>query len=126
MDAKCECKQEAKIAMLEQRDGMILDLLGKLEQKTDLILMQITKVAVLEVNHDHQSEALARAFTRIEHLERATADAAKESSRQIEALSTETRKFMNQMEGMARGAKILWTLMGGGLGLMFLKIVFAS
>lgn len=124
MVERCECKQEAKIAMLEQRDAMIIDLLGKLEQKTDLILMQITKVAVLEVNHDHQSEALARAFNRIESLERAVSDSAKESARQIESLGTETRKFMNQMEGMAKGARILWTIMGSGLGIMMVKTLF--
>lgn len=111
----CECKHEGKIAMLEQRDAMIMDALSELKGKTDLILLQVTKVAVLEVNHGHQSEALGRAYSRIEKLEEGAAD-----------LATETREFMNTMNGMARMAKWMWSLMGGSLGLMMLKMLFGG
>lgn len=109
------CKHEGKIQMLDQRDQMIQESLSELKSKTDLILMQITKVAVLEVNHVHQTEALSRAFKRIDDLEG-----------QITALTANTNAFINRVDGMARMAKFLWVMMGGGLGAMLLKVLFGG
>jgi hypothetical protein len=108
-----ECKHEAKIAILDQRDSMIMESLQELKSKTDLILMQVTKVAVLEVNHSHHNEAMSRAFLRIEKLEEAGG-----------TLGKETREFINQVKGMTRVAYWLWGAMGTGLGAMMLKILF--
>ena len=110
-----DCKHEGKIAMLEQRDQMIMDALNELKGKTDLILMQVTKVAVLEANHGHHAEALGRAFSRIESAEK-----------QIKDISVESREFMNQIKGMMRVAYWLWGAMGTGLGEMLIKILFGG
>lgn len=105
----CECKHEGKIAMLEQRDQMILDSLQELKGKTDMILMQVTKVAVLEVNHDVQSKALDRAFSRIELLENGNAT---------------IMGLINQAQG---GAKVLnWLVSSLGIGnlILLVKVLF--
>jgi hypothetical protein len=107
------CKYEAKIAMLEHRDASIVETLTKLEGKIDLILMQITKVAVHEVYHDNHNEAITRASTRIERVEIDTA-----------ALARETREFTNQVKGMMRMAYWQWGMMGTGLGGMMIKLLF--
>lgn len=112
-NGNCECKHESKIAMLEQRDQMILDLLQKLEGKVDLVLMQLTKVAVLEANHDHQSEALGRAFTRIESLEL-----------EMKSLSKSTNEFISHTKGMARMAWYLWGLITALVGALGIKVMF--
>lgn len=114
-DCRTDCKHEGKIAMLEQRDQMIMDALTELKGKTDLILMQVTKVAVLEANHSHHAEALGRAFTRIEVLENS-----------IKTVSEETKAFMHTMQGMARMAYWVWGLMGTGLGTMLIKVMFGG
>lgn len=92
---------------------MIMDALSELKGKTDLILMQVTKVAVLEANHTHQGEALGRAFIRIEGLEK-----------EVDALTKETTQFIHEIKGMARMAWWAWGAMGTGLGAMFLKVIF--
>lgn len=111
--ADCECKHEGKIAMLEQRDQMIVDALNKLEGKVDLILMQITKVAVLEVNHQNHNEALSRSFKRIEDLESS-----------VQKLSKESSDFISYTKGMAKMAMIIWGILTGAVGLLGVKIVF--
>lgn len=108
-----DCKQLGRIAVLEQRDASIIESLQELKQKTDLILMQVTKVAVLEVNHSHQSEALARAFTRIEQIEK-----------ELTTLSKETREFMHTVQGMSKMAWYLWGGMGAGMVAMLSKVMF--
>ena len=109
----CDCKHESKIAILEQRDQMIVEALQKMDGKVDLILMQVTKVAVLEVNHSNHNEALGRAFSRIETLEKDNA-----------ALAKEAREFINEVKGMAKMGYWVWGLMGTGLGAMLVKVLF--
>lgn len=111
--ADCECKHDGKIAMLEQRDQMIVDSLNKLEGKVDLILMQITKVAVLEVSHANQNEAIARSFKRIEDLEASLKNLSKESS-----------DFISYTKGMAKMAMIMWGILTGAVSLLGIKIIF--
>lgn len=113
--SQCDCKHEAKIAMLDHRDSTIVDALHELKGKVDLILIQTTKIAVHEVYHNNHSEALHRAFGRIEDTEHNVNDLAKE-----------TREFMNQVRGMMKMAYWLWGAMGTGLGLMALKVLFGE
>jgi hypothetical protein len=94
---------------------MIMDALTELKGKTDLILMQVTKVAVLEANHAHHNEAIGRAFARLEALEKAHKD-----------FTDNTLAFTNQIKGMAKMAYWVWGLMGTGLGAMFIKIMFGG
>ena len=74
--AECECKHEAKLAQLEARDMSIQEALDRQAKqldnqdlKLDMILTQVTKVAVLETNHMHHSSGLERAFTEIKRVD---------------------------------------------------------
>jgi len=56
------CKQEGRLATLEHKDQVQSDTLARIEAKMDIMMAQISKVALLENNHDHQAEAVGRAF----------------------------------------------------------------
>lgn len=107
------CSQIHRIDTLERRDESIFSTLKKMEDKfdakLDLILFQINKIAVLEANHQHHSNALDRAFEKIEHLE--------DSIRETEA-------FRNKTEGMAKMAWTLWAAISGIVGFLLIKVFF--
>lgn len=105
----CSCKHEGRIVMLEQQDISIKESLNKFETKLDLILLQISKVAVLETNHTNQNEALGRAFKRIETIENTTSN---------------IMEFVNKTKGMATLAYILWGAVGAGLFMLGVKVLF--
>lgn len=104
------CQQVNRIETLEKRDESIIKTLELMENrfdaKLDLILSQISKIAVLEVNHQNASSAINRAFTKMEELEKLTRDLA---------------AFRDRTEGMAKMAWLLWGVMGTGLGFLILK-----
>lgn len=105
------CPHEMRITSLERRQDDFNDYLKKLEDKLDakldLILMQLSKVAILEEKHNYQSTALERAFSKITVLEAS-----------LESL----KEFKNKTEGMARMAWLIWTAMGLSLGAILTKV----
>ncbi len=105
----CDCIHETRISNLEAQDSTIKESLNKFENKLDLILLQISKVAVLEANHGHQNEAIGRAFERIESVEKTLAD---------------VNRFVHRTEGMAKMAYILWGALGSGLVMLAIKVMF--
>jgi len=106
------CQQVNRIESLEKRDDAIIKTLELMENrfdaKLDLILSQISKIAVLEVNHQNASSAINRAFTKMEELEKLTRDLA---------------AFRDRTEGMAKMAWLLWGVMGTGLGFLIVKAI---
>ena len=115
MAAECECKQEGKNAMLEERDKMIVESLSKQDMKLDMILSQVTKVAVLENNHQHHSSGLERAFKQIQKHED-----------ELDSLSKEVKDFIAHTRGMARMAWDLRGFLSGTVGILGIKLVFGS
>ena len=77
--------------------------------KLDLILAQITKVAILEEKHSNLIVDNDRAHKKIESLTKEVADLAKE-----------TRAFINYSQGRD---KVLWAI-GGGVLLLGVKVLF--
>lgn len=103
------CDKESRLGALEQQDNAISKAIERLDGKLDAILVQVSKIAVLETNHSHQSGALDRAFNAINT-----------TSVKVESLE----KFQSNIEGMARLAYILWASFGGGLLMLAVKVLF--
>lgn len=83
--------------------------MGAVSTKLDLILAQITKVAILEEKHQNQGVDITRAHDKISKLEAKHDD-----------LALEIRAFMNQMKGQS---KILWAI-GSVVGMLLVKVLF--
>ena len=86
-----------RIAQVEARHEQLLAKLqaieDKFDTKLDMILMQITKIAVLEVNLSNTTASTQRAFTAIATCETRLMD---------------IEHFRARIEGMTRLAWILW------------------
>ena len=109
----CDCKHEADITTLKSsRDDMKRTLDG-VSTKLDLILAQITKVAVLEEKHSNATSDINRAHLYINNIEK-----------DVESLSKEVREFMNYSRGAAKTAQALWAILSGGVGAMLIKVLF--
>lgn len=98
-----------RIASIEARHDQLLAKLqaieDKFDTKLDMILMQITKIAVLEVNLGNNTAAMNRAFNAINDLDS-----------RVSALE----QFKARIEGMTRLAWILWGTVGASVaGLVF-------
>ena len=77
--------------------------------KLDLLLAQMTKVALLEERNINQQVDLSRAHSKI---------ASNEAK--LEALSEESKAFMNYTKGQN---KVLWAL-SGAVGVLLIKVLF--
>lgn len=80
--------------------------------KLDLILVQITKVAILEEKHSNLIIDNDRAHKKIGEL-----------TTKFETLATETRAFINYARGQN---KVLWVLGGAVAGLLIKALFFAA
>ena len=108
-----DCKHEGTIAgLIHDRDDLKKSM-EAVSTKLDLILAQITKVAILEERHNGSTQDINRAHLYIANLEK-----------EVKSLSQEVREFISESKGMAKMAWIVWTLLSGGLGLMLAKIFF--
>jgi hypothetical protein len=111
---------EARLVTLENQDEGLREALHKFESKLDLILAQVSKIAVLEANHTHHSSGLDRAFVQITTVDR-------KLDAHVEVLVSrmgQFEEFMNKTRGMAQMAYLLWGAFGAGLALIFVKVMF--
>ena len=60
---------ENRVTRVEMTTDGIQSSITKMDTKLDLIVAQVSKIAVLELNHQQHKETFARAFKRIEDLE---------------------------------------------------------
>lgn len=99
-----------RIAQVESRHEQLLAKLqaieDKFDTKLDMILMQITKIAVLEVNLSNNTAATNRAFSAIAS---------------CETRITEIEHFRARIEGMTKLAWILWGTVGTAVAGLFIK-----
>lgn len=108
-----ECSKEGVIAgLMHDRDELKKTMDG-VSTKLDLILAQITKVAILEERHNGSTADINRAHLYIANLEK-----------DVKGLSTEVRDFISHSKGMAKMAWVVWTLLSGGMGMMLAKLFF--
>ena len=100
---------EKRMAMAEKSVETVERTMENVSTKLDLILAQITKVAILEEKHHNQTVDVTRAHDKINKQEI-----------KHDALALEIRAFMNQMKGQS---KVLWAL-GGVVGVLLVKVLF--
>lgn len=103
---------EQRIALTEQAVLSIKQTNEGITTKLDLLLAQMTKVALLEERHITQQVDLTRAHTRIE-----------DNAKKLETLADESRAFMNYSKGQA---KILWAIGAAVLALLVKALFFAA
>lgn len=106
---------ERRISLTEQAIAQMTRTNEGITAKLDLILAQITKVAILEERHNAQASDLGRAHDKISKL-----------TREYEEFSREVRSFINEARGMAKATKVIWMLLGSGVALALGKILFLS
>jgi hypothetical protein len=99
-------------SLVSDRDGMKKTMEG-VSTKLDLILAQITKVAILEERHTNSVTDINRAHMYIANLEKET-----------KALSVEVRDFISYSKGVARTAWAVWSLLAGTVLMLLVKILF--
>lgn len=100
---------DKRITLTEQAVMSIKQTNEGLTTKMDLLLVQMTKVALLEEKHITQQADLTRAHSKIEH-----------QSKALETLGIEARAFMNYSQGRD---KVLWTL-AGAVAVLLVKVLF--
>ena len=100
---------EKRLSLTEQAVSSIKATNEGMTTKLDLILAQVTKVAILEERHNNQSIDITRAHDKISKLET-----------KHDELAVEIRAFMNHTKGQA---KVLWVI-GGAVGMLAIKILF--
>jgi hypothetical protein len=108
-----ECTKEVVITgLMHDRDELKRTMEG-VSTKLDLILAQITKVAILEEKHSNSTADINRAHLYIANLEK-----------DVKTLAEEVRAFISESKGMAKMGWAVWTILSGGLGLMLAKMFF--
>lgn len=115
---------ELIIENLKQRDNDLQKAIDSVSMKLDLILVQITKVAVLEEKHTSQAADINRAHAYIADLKRRHEADDKELRELVATLSRDTLAYINQSKGQNR---VIWTLIttfGSALLTMLVKILF--
>lgn len=100
---------EKRIALTERSVTSMERTMEAVSTKLDLILAQITRVAILEEKHSTQQTDLNRAHSKIAEL-----------GKDHDRLAEEIRGFMNFTKGQA---KVMWAL-GGAVAALFIKILF--
>jgi len=103
---------ETKTVLTEQAVLSLKATNEELTTKMDLLLAQMTKVALLEERNITQQVDITRAHKKIEDLEKKHDD-----------LATEIRAFMNYSKGQQ---KIMWTIGGVVMALVIKALFFAA
>jgi hypothetical protein len=107
------CKHESTLAGLSHDRDSMKQTLEAVSTKLDLILAQITKVAILEERHTNSAAEINKAHYNINQLKS-----------EVDVLSKEVREFINQTKGMTKMAWAIWTILSGGMGMMLAKLFF--
>lgn len=100
---------ERRISLTEQSVASLKQTNEGITTKLDLILAQVTRVALLEEKHTTLMTDNNRAHSKISSLEK-----------DIEELGRESREFINYTKGQN---KILWGI-GAVVATLFIKVVF--
>jgi hypothetical protein len=103
---------EKRITINERATSTVERTMEAVSTKLDLILAQITKVAILEEKHSNLILDNDRAHKKIADI-----------SEKLDRLSEDTRGFMKYTEGQN---KVLWAIGSVVLGLLIKALFFAS
>ena len=82
---------------------------NKFDTKLDMILMQMSKLAVLEANHSTHNAEMQKLSNEVST---------------CKAAITDVTAFKHHTQGMAKMAWILWTALSGLVGFLLVKVLF--
>lgn len=105
-------EHEKRISLTEQAVMSLKQTNEGITTKLDLLLAQMTKVALLEERNITQQVDLTRAHAKIEA-----------NSEKLDKLAEESRAFINYSKGQN---KVLWTISGAVLALIVKALFFAA
>ena len=100
---------EKRISLTEQAVLSLMHTNEGMTTKLDLILAQVTKVAILEERHNNQQVDVTRAHAKIGAVEK-----------DLETMSREARNFISYSQGRD---KVLWAI-GVAVMVLFVKVLF--
>lgn len=103
---------EKRLALTEQAVMSIKQTSEGMTTKLDLILAQITKVAILEEKHSNLLIDNDRAHRKISDV-----------TGKLDTLAEESRAFMNYTKGQNKQNKVLWAI-GAIVAGLFVKVLF--
>lgn len=106
------CPYIERITRVESNYQHTLPVITAMNNKLDIVIISLGKIEVLESKHNNHSEALGRAFERIEVIETQIMDTSKAVS-----------DLLSQIKGMTRLAMVLWAVMGASVGFIFNKML---
>ena len=122
-----QCPHESSIAKLQQVDETLMTMLR--EMRDDLREMKGSMAAIptMIAEAGHMKETIARAFSRLEVLEKDRAHGDDVAALMVRIKELEAAKdgydaFINQVEGMKAMAWALWTILAGGLGVVIYRV----
>jgi len=133
---KTDCSEhEKRLSNVEHATDSLQILMESVDTKVDKILEKVNRIDLLELKHDTQKDELAKVEQKIKRVSEVHDKAVDvlmhehnkkfdEISKTVSALALESRQFINETRGMAKMAWIIWTIMGSGLFVMLVKVLF--
>lgn len=111
---------EKRMSLLELSSDTVKETMAGVSTKLDLILAQITRVAILEEKHQTQQADVTRAHDKIQTVEKKHDAKLEKLEESLSSLAKETREFINYSKGRD---KMLYVI-GGAVGLLAIKVLF--
>lgn len=111
-DCSVNCPHTSRITKLETQYDLLVPTIGKIDGKLDIVVGGLNRVELLETKHSTHTEAIERAFKRIEVVEAQSVTTAK-------ALAD----MLSQLKGMYRLGVVMWVVLGGTIGFILNKVI---
>lgn len=111
-DCSINCPYSSRITKLEAQHDHLAPMINKLDVKLDQVIITLSRVEVLESKHNNHTDALERAFDRIETIEK-----------QVSETSKVLADTLSQLKGMTRFGVVLWVALSGCIGFVFNKVL---
>ena len=125
------CPHHGTIAKLEQYDDHIIEFIREIRDDVRELKTAVSSIQVIQNEHLHIKDAIARSFARIEVLERERAhdkdvDNLIQRVKEIERACENYDDFIAQVRGMKSLAWALWTILASGMGAILFKLFVIS
>jgi len=106
------CPYIGRIAKLETQQDHLGPMINKMDSKLDTVLLGLGRVEILELKHATNTDAINRAFTRIDSVEG-----------QIESTAKVLNDLLSQIKGMTRLAMVFWACTGASIIYIINKVI---
>jgi uncharacterized membrane protein len=122
-----KCPHDSTIFKHASALEMLTQTLAEMRGDIKEVKSVVQVIGAVQIESAHMKDSLARAFSRIEVMEREKAhdhelDAVIIRVKDIEKATERYDAFINQVEGMKSLAWVLWSVLAGGLGVVIMKL----